>query len=114
MKSLHKFALTAGFLLMAVLPAQSQGYMMNMSQMQQHHQVMMNMMTEYEKSMNTELQALKKLKGEAKVNKLEEIVNVMYSHQVQMHGQMLSMQGSMMNGMQNGMMHNGMMNQNQN
>lgn len=65
--------------------------MMNMSKMHEQHQKMMEMMNAYDHMMKQELQALDKLKGEAKINKMADILKKMFEHQSKMHAQMGTM-----------------------
>jgi len=110
MKIINKRLLSLSvFALAIILPVQAQEAPMQDMKMHQNHSEMMKMMTDYDTEMKAELKSLRGLKGDAKINKLTEILSKMLMHQEKMHVNMQKMHEGMMLMMDKKMMDKKMM-----
>lgn len=102
MKKFHKTLLGLSLVTLMLLPVQANeqhshpqgqsGHNMEMmKKMKEHHQQMMEKMKQHDQMMQKELQVLDKLKGEAKLNKMAEILKKIIQHQIKMREHMQNM-----------------------
>ena len=96
MKNINKIVLSLSVLALAILPVQANEAPAQDMKMHQNHTEMMKMMTNYENEMKAELKSLRGLKGDAKINKVTEILSKMLMHQEKMHANMKKMHEGMM------------------
>jgi hypothetical protein len=96
MKKRNQVLLSLAIVALATLPTQARETPMQNPNMHQHQQEMMKMMSEYENKMKAELKSMDSLKGEEKTNKMAEILNKMFAHQMKMHANMKMMHQAMM------------------
>ena len=109
MKNIKKTVLSLSVLALAILPVQANEAPAQDMKMHQNHTEMMKMMADYTNEMKAELKSLNSLKGDAKINKMAEILSKMLMHQEKTHANMQKMHESMMPMMKNmdkKMMHN--------